>query len=188
MLICQSEETLKVLRYYNFTNNLTRTATWMGTPIIFSSNLTEHTLANLFHTDDINILIHHHDLLRKLRLCCIQYVTMTHYHRLPSPSQMQPHGPTLMSPIFLACCKTPAIFSFRLAPYYVTTQPITKLTTSTEADLRNAVACDEYFLQLCFGDDLCALGPSFTPLAPNDADATALGEVILNDLWGGISK
>ena len=60
----------------------------------------------------------------------------------------------------------------------MTTQPIIKLTTSTVEDQHYAAAL-EYFLYSY------ALGPSFTPLAPNDSDDTSRGEVILNDMWGG---
>jgi hypothetical protein len=66
----------------------------------------------------------------------------------------------------------------KLLPSFVTTQPIIKLTTSSVADTHNAAACYSSFSSY-------ALGPSFTPLAPNDADATSRGGEILNDLWGG---
>jgi hypothetical protein len=75
--------------------------------------LTEYTLANLLHTDDINILIHPHEFLGK-RLCCLQYVAMTHYHGWPSRAQRKPRGPTLRCAVYRSCGKTPAIFSLRL--------------------------------------------------------------------------
>jgi hypothetical protein len=77
-----------------------------------------------------------------------------------------------------ACSKTPAIFSSGLRTILSGNSADNKAITSTVADQYDAAALISSFSSYAFG-------PSFTPLAPNDANTTSQGGVIQNDLWRG---